>query len=121
MFEICSFLSKTGLKIYYFCQHSKKANKWANDQTILFLANSFKKGQNWQIWPLKRPNGNPAPRDPIIVAVVDRAFNCVIRIEIVTYNSGRQVDRWSLAQESNTDTNTDTNTNRGNILDIGTL
>jgi len=25
MFEICSDLSKTGLKIYSFCQHSKKA------------------------------------------------------------------------------------------------
>ncbi len=56
MYEICSYLSKTGLKIYYFCQHSKKAK---NGQTILFLANRFKKGQNWQIWPLKRPNGNP--------------------------------------------------------------
>jgi hypothetical protein len=52
-------LSKTGLKICYFCQHSKKAKKWPNGQTILFLANSFKKGQIWQIWPLKRPNGNP--------------------------------------------------------------
>jgi len=38
-------LSKTGLKIYYFYQHSKKAKKWPNGQTILFLANSFKKGQ----------------------------------------------------------------------------
>ena len=45
MLEICSDLSKTGLKSYYFCQHSKKAKKWPNGQTILFLANSFKKGQ----------------------------------------------------------------------------
>ncbi len=45
-------------KIYYFCQHSKKAKKWPNCQTILFLANNFKKGHIWQIWPLKRPNGN---------------------------------------------------------------
>jgi len=59
MFEICSDLSKTGLKIYSFCQHSKKAKKWTNDQTILFLANSFKKGRIGQIWPLKRPNSNP--------------------------------------------------------------
>jgi len=59
MFEICSDLSKTGLKIYYFCQHSKKAKKWPNGQAFLFLANSFKKGQICQIWPLKRPNGNP--------------------------------------------------------------
>ena len=59
MFEICSDMSKTGLKIYFFRQHSKKAKKWPNGKTILFLANSFKKGQIWQIWPLKRPNGNP--------------------------------------------------------------
>ncbi len=45
MFEICSDLFKRGLEIYYFCQHSKKAKKWPNGQTILFLANSFKKGQ----------------------------------------------------------------------------
>jgi len=45
MVEICSDLSKTGLKIYYFCQHLKTAKKWPNGQTILFLANSFKKGQ----------------------------------------------------------------------------
>ncbi len=45
MLEICSDLFKTCLKIYYFCQHSKKAKKWPNGQTILFLANSFKKGQ----------------------------------------------------------------------------
>jgi hypothetical protein len=44
-FEICSNLSKTGLKIYHFCQHSKKAKEWPNGQTILFLANNIKKGQ----------------------------------------------------------------------------
>jgi hypothetical protein len=60
MLKICSDLFKTCLEIYYFVQHSKKAKKWQNGQTILFLANSFKKGQIWQIWPLKRPNGNPA-------------------------------------------------------------
>jgi len=59
MFEICSDLSKTGLKIYFFCQHSKKAKKRPNGQIFLFLANKFKKGQIWQIWPLKRPNDNP--------------------------------------------------------------
>jgi len=47
MFEICSDLSKTGLKIYSFCQYSKKAKKWPNGQTILYLANSFKKAK-WQ-------------------------------------------------------------------------
>jgi len=49
MFKICSDLSETGLKIYYFCQHLKKAKKWPNGQTFLILANSFKKGQIWQI------------------------------------------------------------------------
>jgi hypothetical protein len=57
--KICSDLFKTCLKIYYFCQHPTKAKKWPNGQTILFLANSFKKIQIRQIWPLKRPNGNP--------------------------------------------------------------
>ena len=45
MFEICSDLFNTGLKIYSFCLHSKKAKKWPNDQTIVFLANSFKKAK----------------------------------------------------------------------------
>ncbi len=45
MFKICSDLSKKSLKIYYFCQHSKKAKRWPNSQTISFLANSLKKGQ----------------------------------------------------------------------------
>ena len=31
--------------MYYFLQLSEKAKKWPNGQTILFLANSFKKGQ----------------------------------------------------------------------------
>jgi len=43
----------------------KNAKKWPNGQTIIFLANSFKKGQNWQIWPLKRPNGNPEAYDDV--------------------------------------------------------
>ncbi len=47
MLEICSDLFKTDIKIYYFCQHSKKAKKWPNGQTLLFLANSFKKAK-WQ-------------------------------------------------------------------------
>jgi len=55
MFEICSDLSKIGLKIYYFCQHSKQAKKWPNDQTILFLANSFKKGQMATLTGLNDP------------------------------------------------------------------
>ncbi len=52
MFEICSDFSKTGLKLYYFCQHSKKAKKWTNGQTILFLANTFKKVK-WQPWTVR--------------------------------------------------------------------
>ncbi len=76
MFEICSDLFKTGLKLYYFCQHSKKAKKWPNGQTILFLANSFKKGQIWQIWPFKRPNGNPGYSDHIIRNHTILGSNC---------------------------------------------
>jgi len=56
MIEISSDLSKIGPKIYYFCQHSKKAKKWPNGQTILFLANSFK---IWQIWLLKKAKWQP--------------------------------------------------------------
>ncbi len=43
MFEICSDLSKIGIKIYYFCQHSKKARKWPNGQTILFMLKILQK------------------------------------------------------------------------------
>jgi hypothetical protein len=57
MLEICSDLFKTGLKINILFLSTFK--KWPNGQTILFLANSLKKGQIGQIWPLKRPNGNP--------------------------------------------------------------
>jgi len=49
MFEICSDLFKTVLKIYYFRRHLKKAKKWPNGQTIIFLANSLKKAK-WQPW-----------------------------------------------------------------------
>jgi hypothetical protein len=48
MLEICSDLSKTGLKIYYFLSTFKKGQKmakWPNGQTILFLVNSFKKAK----------------------------------------------------------------------------
>jgi len=55
--QICP---KQALKYTIFVNIQKKAKKWPNGQTILFLANSFKKGQILQIWPLKRPNGNPA-------------------------------------------------------------
>ncbi len=48
MFEICSDLSITGLKIYNFCQHLKQAKKWPNDKTF-FSSKQF----------FKRPNGNP--------------------------------------------------------------
>jgi len=45
MLEISSDLSKTDLKIYYFCQLSKKAKIWPNGQTILFSGKQFQKGQ----------------------------------------------------------------------------
>jgi len=64
MFEICSDLPKTGLKIHFFVNIRKRPKKWPNGQTIFSLVNSFKKGQNWQFWPLKRPNGNPAIHEP---------------------------------------------------------
>jgi hypothetical protein len=54
--QICS---KHALKYTIFDNIQKRPKKWPNGKTILFLANSFKKGQIWQIWPLKRPNGNP--------------------------------------------------------------
>jgi hypothetical protein len=44
MFEICSDLSKTGLKMYYFCQHSKKAK---NGQ----MAKPFYFWQTVSKWP----------------------------------------------------------------------
>jgi len=44
-YELGSDFAKIGLKIYYFIQHSKKTKKWQNGKIILFLANSFKKGQ----------------------------------------------------------------------------
>jgi hypothetical protein len=50
MFEFCPDLSKTGLKIYYFCQHLKKAKKMAK------WPNHFISGKQFQ----KRPDGNPA-------------------------------------------------------------
>ena len=45
-----------------------------NSPTILFLANSFKKGQLWLIWPFQRLNGNPGRRrrQPIIL------FGCLL-------------------------------------------
>jgi len=63
MFEICSDLSETGFKIYYFCQYSKKAKKWPNGQIILILANSFKKA-NWQPWSLPANMPNLAKHTP---------------------------------------------------------
>jgi len=44
MFEICSDLSKTGLKLYYLCQHKKgqKMAKWPNQ---FISGKRFKKGQ----------------------------------------------------------------------------
>ncbi len=46
MLEICSDLSKTDLKIFYFCQHSKKPKKakWSNH---------FISGKQFQKRPIK--------------------------------------------------------------------
>jgi len=64
MFEICSDLFKTVLKIYYFCRHSKKAKKLPNGQTIHYISGkqfqkrprladlAFKKAK-WQPCPLR--------------------------------------------------------------------
>jgi len=40
-----------------------KNEKWPKGQTILFLANSFKKAKIGRFWHLKRPNGNPTVGD----------------------------------------------------------
>ncbi len=54
MLEICSDLSKTGLKIYFFCQHSTKAKNGQMATLFNFWQTVSIKGQIWQIWPLKR-------------------------------------------------------------------
>jgi len=46
------------IKCLKFAQICPKQAK--NGKTILFLTNSFKRGQIGPIWPLKSPNGNPA-------------------------------------------------------------
>jgi len=51
MFEICSDLFKTVLKIYYFCRHSKKAKKWPNGQKMAKWPNHYISGKQFQ----KRP------------------------------------------------------------------
>ncbi len=47
MLEICSDLFKTSLKIYYFCQHSKKAKKGQMAKPFNFWQTVFKKAK-WQ-------------------------------------------------------------------------
>jgi len=47
MFEICSDLSKTGLKIYRFCQYSKKAKNGQMAKPFLFWQTVSKKAK-WQ-------------------------------------------------------------------------
>ncbi len=79
MFKICSDLSKTGLKSYYFCQHSKKAKKMAK------WPNHFISGKQFQ----KRPNGNPdlsifCPyqfRDILKIVIFDPECESVNRID----------------------------------------
>jgi hypothetical protein len=51
-------------KIYSFCQHSKKGQKNGQMAKPFYFWQTFsKKGQIGQIWPLKRPNGNPLPEE----------------------------------------------------------
>jgi len=83
MFEICSDLSKSGFKIFIFLSTFKKAKKWPNGQTILFLANSFKECLNWQIWPLKRPNGNPASA----CLLLHKRFVLLFQLQLVVLRS----------------------------------
>ncbi len=45
MLKICSDLFKTCLEMCYFAKIKKRQKKWPNGQTILFLANSFKKAK----------------------------------------------------------------------------
>jgi len=54
MFALLGKLKRPNLAVGSF----KKGQKRPNGQFIFFLVNRFKKGQEWIIWPLKRPNGN---------------------------------------------------------------
>ncbi len=47
MFEICQDLSKTGLKIDYFCQHSKRP-KMAKWPYHFISGKQFQKKAKWQ-------------------------------------------------------------------------
>jgi len=53
MYEICSYLSKTGLKKYYFCQHSKKAKNGQMAKPFYFWQTVSKKAKNGRFGLLK--------------------------------------------------------------------
>jgi len=58
MFEIAKICQKQALKytIFVNIQKGQKTAKWPNH---FISGKKFPKGKIWQIWPLKRPNGNP--------------------------------------------------------------
>jgi hypothetical protein len=43
--------------------------KWPNH---FIYGKQFQKGQIWQIWPLKRPNGNPEKKNTILEKFMSR-------------------------------------------------
>jgi len=58
MFEICSDLSKIGLKIYYLCQHSKRPKNGQMAKPFYFWQ-TVSKRPNLADLAFNRPNGNP--------------------------------------------------------------
>ncbi len=58
MLEICSDLFKTCLKIYYFCQHSKRSKNGQMAKPFYFWQ-TVSKRPNLVDLALKRPNDNP--------------------------------------------------------------
>jgi hypothetical protein len=59
MFEISSDLSKTGLKIYYFCQHSKKGQKMAKWPNHYISGKQFQKRPNLADLAFKKAKWQP--------------------------------------------------------------
>ncbi len=59
MFEICSDLSKTGLKIYSFVNIQKKAKKWPNH---FISGKQFQKSPNWADSAFKKAKWQPCYR-----------------------------------------------------------
>jgi len=83
MFEICSDLSKIGLKIYYFCQHSKGPNHFISGKQFQKGPNladlAFKKAK-WQPWYLSSHSVSLAG----FQSAADRLFCIKISLPSVT-------------------------------------